>query len=149
MNAGRYVLGSVVVFVYLFVYEWIFHGVIGKGWYSEYAHLTRPDAEVGMFMFWMIIGLLLLAFGFCFVFIKGYERRGIGEGFRYGLYVGLAFSVSNTLIEYGVLPLPVKWVVAWIIGYLIMMILAGIIFAAIYRPAVKAAEPAPGATEQA
>lgn len=144
MNVGRYVLGSIVVFIYFFVYEWIFHGVIGKGWYSEYSQLMRPDMESGMFMFWMIVGLLLLAFGFCFIFIKGYENRGIGEGFRYGLYVGIAFSVSYTLIEYGVLPLPATWVVAWIIGYTIMMILAGIIFAAIYRPpTAAAAEPAP------
>jgi hypothetical protein len=132
MNAGRYYLGSVVVFIYFFIAEWIFHGLIMSTWYNQYPHLMRPDLESGMYMFWMLIGLLLLAFGFCFIFIKGYKGTGIVEGVRFGLYVGLTFAVTNSLIEFGVFPYPVSFLIGWIIGYPIMMILAGIIFAAIY-----------------
>jgi hypothetical protein len=134
MNAGRYVLGSVVVALYFYLYEWLLHGIIMSKSYSEQMSLFRPDAESGIFLFWMLLGLVILAFGFCFIFLKGYENKGIGEGFRYGLYVGLAFAVTNVLIEYSVFPFPGGWVISWIIGYLIMMILAGIIFAAIYKP---------------
>ncbi len=134
MNAGRYVLGSVVVALYFYLYEWLLHGIIMSKSYNEQMSLFRPDAESGIFLFWMLLGLVIMAFGFCFIFLKGYENKGIGEGFRYGLYVGLAFAVTNVLIEYSVFPFPGSWVISWIIGYMIMMILAGIIFAAIYKP---------------
>ena len=134
MNVGRYVLGSIVVFAFFLIIEWIFHGIIMTGWYKESLELHRADAYTGGFLFWMLLGFLILAFGYCFVFTKGYENKGIAEGFRFGLYVGLTFSVSASLIEYSVFPFPAKWIIGWIIGYLIIMILAGIIFAAIYRP---------------
>lgn len=134
MNAGRYVLGSVAVALYFYLYEWIFHGIIMSKSYGEQMSLFRPDAESGIFLVWLLLGLLILAFGFCFIFLKGYENKGIGEGFRYGLYVGFTFTVSTTLIEYSVFPFPGSWVFSWIIGYMIMMILAGIIFALIYKP---------------
>ena len=134
MNVGRYVLGSVVVLIYFYFYEWIFHGIIMRKWYGMQMSLFRPDMESGIFLLWMLLGLIILAFGFCFIFLKGYEKKGIGEGFRYGLYVGFTFSVSTSLIEFSIFPYPGSWVIGWIIGYLIMMILAGIIFAAIYKP---------------
>ena len=134
MNAGRYVLGSVVVALYFYLYEWLLHGIIMSKSYNEQLGLFRPDIESGIFLFWMLLGLVIMAFGFCFIFLKGYENKGIGEGFRYGLYVGITFAVSTALIEYSVFPFPGSWVISWIIGYMIMMILAGIIFAAIYKP---------------
>ncbi len=134
MNVQRYVIGSLVVFVFLLVASWLFHSVIMSGWYDEASNLLRPESEGGAYIIWMIIGLLLLAFGFCFIFTKGYENKGIAEGIRYGLYVGLAFSVSASLINFSVYPYPWKWVIGWIIGNPIILILSGIIAAAIYRP---------------
>jgi hypothetical protein len=142
MNVGRYVLGSIVVFVFFLVIEWIFHGVIMSGWYREVLQLHRPDAYTGIYLIWMLVGFLILAFGYCFIFTKGYENKGIAEGYRYGLYIGVTFSVSASLIEFSVFPFPAKWIIGWIIGYVIIMILAGMIFAAIYRPRIAQAATA-------
>jgi hypothetical protein len=134
MNVGRYVLGSVVVFVFLNLYEWLLHGVILAGWYADRMELFRTEAEMWSFFGWAIIGYLLFAFGFCFIFLKGYQGKGCAEGFRYGLYVGLTFGVGTYLVGYSVFPYPGAWVAAWSLGVLIEMIVAGIIFAAIYKP---------------
>ena len=136
MNVPRYILGSVIVFVYIFLAEYLFHSLIMKDWYEQAAHLLRSTAEGSGYANWMIIGFLILSFGFCFIFVKGYENKGIGEGFRFGLYVGLTFSVSASMINYAVFPLPFSWLVGWLVGYPIIMIIAGILIAAIYRPKV-------------
>jgi hypothetical protein len=133
MNAGRYVIGSIVVFGFFLVINWLFHGVLLIGWYNENPEIIRSDYGAAAYVIWMLIGFLILAFGFCFIFVKGYENKGIAEGFRYGLYIGIAFCISTSLIHYPVFPFPGKWIVAWVIGYPIIMILAGMIFAAIYR----------------
>lgn len=140
MNVNRYLLTSIVVFVYFFVIEWLFHGVIMSGAYAAHLELFRPRAEAGTYAVWMILGFLILAFGFTLVFTKGYENKGVGEGFRYGLYVGIAFGVSSLLVNYSVFPYPSSWLIGWIIGYMVILILGGIIAAALYKP--KAPAPA-------
>jgi hypothetical protein len=134
MNVQRYVIGSIVVFVCLVILEWLFHAVILSGWYNESRYLLRPEDERTWHAIWMFLGFLILAFGFCFIFTKGYENKGIGEGIRFGLYVGFAFAVSTSLIEFSVYPFPWNWIVAWIIGYPIIMMILGAVIAAIYQP---------------
>ena len=134
MNTGKYVMGSLVVFVYIFLAEFVFHGVIMQSFYTPHLHLLRPEAEMSAYMVWMTLGYLVQAFGFCFIFVKGYERKGIAEGFRYGLYIALAFAWPTALVDYAVFPYPGSWIIGWMTGYPIMMIIAGMIFAAIYKP---------------
>jgi hypothetical protein len=134
VNTSRYVLGSLVVFVYFFLIEWLLHGVILSGWYSEAPQLLRSEQAMQAYLLWMILAHLILAFGFCFIFLKGYQGRGCLEGVRYGLYVGIAFSVSVQLMNYAAFPFPGKWVLVWIIVYPIILMIAGAIFAAMYKP---------------
>ncbi len=134
MNTSRYVIGSLVVFVYIFIFEFLFHGMLLTPLYMQAEQLMRPEPEFFGYFHWIVIGELILAFFFCLIFTKGYEGKGIGEGVRFGLLVGIGFGVSSALITYAVHPFPGKLVLAWVIGYPVEMILAGVIIAAIYKP---------------
>jgi hypothetical protein len=136
MNIQRYFIGSFVVFLFIFAAEFIFHGQIMEGFYQEAMNLLRPEAEAMAYFPSMIAGFLVLSFGFCYVFTKGFENKGIGEGARFGFWVGITFSVSTSLINYAIFPWPTSWIVGWIIGEPIILMIAGVIFAAIYRPRV-------------
>jgi hypothetical protein len=83
----------------------------------------------------MVLAYLLQAFLFSYIFIKGYENKGLMEGLRYGLVIAFAFGVSSSLIQYVVQPWPGSLIVSWITGYLVEMAAAGVILAAIYKPA--------------
>lgn len=83
----------------------------------------------------MVIGFLLYAFGFCYLFTRGYENKGIGEGIRFGFYIGFFFMVSSSMIEYAVYPLSGWIMLAYFIGYPIINMIMGAVFAAIYKPA--------------
>ena len=134
MNSSRYVWGSLVVFIYLFLIEFVFHAFIMDGWYNQALHLLRPEAESNALFHWMALGFVILAFGFCYIFVQGYKGRGIGEGIRYGLYVAITFSVSTNLINHTIFPYPGEWIVGWLIAYPIEMMTAGAIIASIYKP---------------
>ena len=135
MNVRRYVVAAIVVWVALFILEYILHGVVLTGFYRDIEHTLRPANSMPEFFVWVLLGQLILAFGFCYIFVKGYENRGIAEGVRYGLLIGLTFGVSTTLINFAVHPLPAGMAVALIVGYTVEMGLLGIIAAAIYKPA--------------
>jgi hypothetical protein len=134
MNVKRYILGSIAVFLFVYVAEFLFHGFFMKDAYLARMDLLRPEAEAMAYMPFMALGFLILAFGFSFIFVQGYEGRGVAEGVRFGLYAAIAFGVSAHLINYAVFPLPKNWVVSWIIGESIIIMLAGAVIALIYKP---------------
>src|SRR5262245_1590449 len=96
----------------------------------ETADFWRTQDDMSNHMHWMILGQIIFAFLFCYVFTKGYENRGIGEGARYGWWIGLLFAAPN-LIMYAVQPLPPILYVGWAVGFLIEATIAGMIRAAI------------------
>jgi hypothetical protein len=133
MNVKRFIPACVVVFVFIFFFEWLFHGVILAGIYAWTPQLWRTEeAMLGLFQ-WLVIGQILFSIMISFIFVKGYEDRGIGEGVRYGIIMGLLFMAPN-LIMYAVVPYPKRLIAYWIVGGFVEMIIAGIILAAIYRP---------------
>lgn len=134
MNVKRYILGSLAVFLFVYLAEFVFHGMFMKDAYLAQMELLRPEGEQMAYMPFMALGFLILAFGFCFIFINGYEGKGVAEGLRYGLYAAIAFGVSSHLIRYAVFPLPKDWVVSWIVGESVIIMLAGALMAVIYKP---------------
>ena len=130
MNKQRYLLASLAVFVFVFVFEWVFHGSFLKGIYEQTAHLWRPKTDCHMPV--IIAAQLMFSFIFGFIFLKGYENKGIMEGVRYGVLIGL-LAIPANLISYAVMPLPIDLVVLWCTGGLIELILAGAILAAVYK----------------
>ena len=58
MNIKRYVLGSIAVFVFFFLYEWLVHGVILNSWYQEGLNLLRPVEQMESYAAWMTLGFL-------------------------------------------------------------------------------------------
>jgi hypothetical protein len=135
MNVQRFVLGSVAVFVFVAAYEWVFHGIVLHDTYIKTASLWRSESDMENNFHWLMIGQLFMAIMFCFIFTKGYEDKGLAEGLRYGVLIGLLVFVGRDLIMYAVQPLPANLVIAWICGGIVELAIAGVIVAAIYRPA--------------
>ena len=133
MNGKRLALSCIVVFIFIFLSDWLIHGKLLMGIYQETSTLWRPQDEMRAMMPWMTAAQLLLSVVFCLIFVKGYENRGIAEGIRYGILMGLLFIPQN-LITYAVQPLPGKLIGAWIAAGFIQAIIAGILVAALYKP---------------
>jgi hypothetical protein len=134
MNVKGFVTAVIAVFAFIFIYEWVFHGVLLAGLYESTPQLWRTREVMPDFMIWLTLGQIAVAIMFCFIFLKGYENKGVMEGVRYGALIGLLFIGPN-LIFYAVQPLPAVLVVYWCIGGLLELILAGAILASIYKPA--------------
>ena len=130
MNWNRYFIGSIVVFVVIFILDYLFHEVLLASFYMANEACMRPEP------YWLAIflGELIFAFGFCFIFLKGYEGKGCAEGVRYGLYVGIAFGISNAMISYAVYPFSGWVMLAYFFGIPIILMIAGAVFASIYKP---------------
>src|SRR2546422_8451465 len=90
MNTKRWLLASVAVFVVIGVLEFLVHGVLLSGLYKQTASVWRAEAEMRQMMWIFWAGYLVFAPFFTLIYVKGYEKGkpGLGQGFRFGLYVG-------------------------------------------------------------
>ena len=134
MNLRRLALASLAVFIFVFVYEWLFHGQFLMADYTATKALWRSDAEMIGNIHWLALGQTVMAVVFCVIFTKGYEGRGGAEGARYGALIGL-LVLANVLVRYAVEPIPVALAAKWFVGGMIEMIGAGVIAALVYRRA--------------
>ncbi len=131
MNIKRFVIASIAVFVIIQAIDWLVHGVLLASWYQEIKGLWRPDMM--NFMWLMMLGCLFFSFMFVFIYVRGCEGRGLAEGARYGLLIGLLMYVSGTVGQYAMYPIPFGMAMIWL-GYGVMeMVIAGLAAAAIYK----------------
>lgn len=133
MNTKRWLLASVAVLVVIAVLEFVIHGVLLSGVYKQTASIWRPDMQQVMWIFW--VGYLVFAPFFALIYVKGYEKGkpGLGQGLRFGFYVGAMLSVMDSFGWYVILPIPLSLAFYWFLAILVEFILAGATVGWVYR----------------
>src|SRR4030042_1308225 len=132
MNIKRFIIASVVVYVVFIVLDFIIHGIILSDTYKALSGIGRPDMMSFMWIFYA--AGLLFAFLFVYIFIKGYEGKGILEGARYGIIIGLLIYVVGMFGQYAMYPLPLTLVIQWFVYGMIECVIGGIVAASLYKP---------------
>jgi hypothetical protein len=89
----------------------------------------------------MIVG----AFFFVFIFSKGYEGKGVMEGVRYGLYIGIWMGLGFAYGTYAMIAIPYSLAMTWFIGAIVQYVLAGIVAALVFGRAAMVAAVKPAA----
>jgi len=141
MKSGRFWIGFLGVFGFLFIFNWLVHGILLNGLYAQSPTVWRPKSDMRYLFQWLVFSQVAFAFVFCLIFTKGYENRGTGEGVRYGFLIGALFAPTH-LGWYALIPIPISLVFAWVVATLVEYTLAGGIMAAMY----KTPEPPPAAS---
>lgn len=132
MNIKRFVLAVLAVFVTLQVTDFLVHSVILGSTYESLEGVWRSDMMSKMWV--MTLASLFLSHMFVFIFAKGYEGKGIIEGVRFGLIIGLLMTVVGMLSQYAVYPIPFSLTIKWIVFGLLQFVIAGIVASLIYKP---------------
>jgi hypothetical protein len=134
MNTKKWVITSLVVFVAAQILEFIIHYLILGSAYQATSHLWRPEEEMNQMMWLMWLTGLVWAFLFVYIFAKGYEGRGIMEGVRFGLIIGVFYSLPMSLGNYVTVPIPFNLALNWFIFGMIEITILGILAALLYKP---------------
>ncbi|MHB9010673.1 MAG: hypothetical protein ACYC49_00380 [Ignavibacteriaceae bacterium] len=126
--------GFIAVWIVYGILEWLVNVVILHSAYmsGDVAKWMRPNGEIKL---WVIyVAYLFFAFFFTLIFSKGFENKGIIEGVRYGIYVGLMVSLPAAYVSYATMPMPYTLALQWFLYGMIEMILCGIVLAFVYKP---------------
>ena len=139
MNLKRYIAASLAVYVIYLALGFLIHGVILAPTYQSIKGVWRPDLTSKMWIEWM--DGFLISFLFTYIFTKGYEGKGIMEGVRFGLIVGLLISIPVAYGTYMIIPIPYYLALEWFLYGTAQAMVLGVVAAAVYKPAEA---PAPG-----
>ena len=135
MNTKRWLPASVAVLVVIVVLEFLIHGVLLSDLYQQTASVWRPEAAMQQMMWVFWVGILVFAPFFVLIYVKGYEKgkAGLGQGFRYGLYMGVMLSVMNSFGWYVMLTIPLALAFYWFLAVLVEFIVAGVATGLVYH----------------
>lgn len=133
MNAKRFIMAVVAAFAFVFVFEWVYHGVLLMDTYQATSDMWRPmGEEFSQYCAAKMASTFFMVFMMAYIFTCHYEGKGIGEGVRYGLYIGLLLAARD-LGAYAYMPVEFSLVASWMLGALLTGLGAGATLAMVYR----------------
>lgn len=132
-------MGAIAVFLVLAVAGFVIHGVLLKSIYMSMSGMVRSEAEMNSNMWIIFVVNAIVAYFATLVFSKGYENKGIAEGVRYGLYIGLIMSTPMAYSTYASMPIPYSLALQWFLYGIVEWILCGVALAMVFKQAGKTA----------
>ena len=137
MNFKRLIISIIVVFVAVWMTDFVIHAVWLAPTYAETKELWRTEAEMMKRMPFMFLGQAIVAIGFTTIYAAFVaEKRSMSSTLLYALCVAMLVGGSN-VIMYAVQPFPGLLVVKWFSAAVVQMILLSIILSFVYPPQVR------------
>lgn len=135
MNWTRFAMACVALYVFYHLFGWIFHEYLMMDTYAALTGVAfRTEAEMMSRMWVMFLTSVVWVVLFCYIFVRGYEGKGLMEGVRYGVIISLFMGLPYAYESWVLYPLPLSLAHQWFISGVIFSVLGGVIVAAIYRP---------------
>ena len=113
---------------------YVIHEVMMGDTYERLASIFRPEAEMNDMMWMMMVSGTVTIFMFCYIFTRGYEGKGIMEGVRFGALIGFLMAGPIAIDPHVIYPVPAEVASIWLISGIATLMVAGAVFAAIYKP---------------
>ena len=133
MNIKRFIVASLAVFVVGVVFDFLVHSVALMSTYEALKDVWRPDMDAVMWVMYPVG--LACSFLFVYIFIRGYEGKGVTEGLRFGLFLGVYVSLGMAFGSYVMVKIPLLLAIEWLFAGVVGLMLQGVVAAAIYKPA--------------
>ena len=128
----KVLIGAGAVYVAMAILGFVIHNVLLTSTYQQESmlHLWRPPEE--MMMGVIFVSNLIVSYFLSLVFSKGYQGKGMGEGVRFGLFMGMIIATPMAYATYATMPITYSLALQWFIYGIIEYIIYGVILAAVH-----------------
>ena len=136
MNQKKAVLTGLVLAVVFIDLEYFIHGKLLSAVYHETSSVWRPPTEMQNLIWVMLIGQFFFGLFAGLIYAKGYEvrRAPLGQGTRFGIYMGLMLAPLHSLFWFVILPIPSVLAIYWFAAGFVEMLMLGIVASFVYKP---------------
>lgn len=133
MNMKRYLLACLAVYIAYQIMSFLVHGLWLMPMYEANASAFRPQETIESMQWIFLVTSAVWTLIFVYIFVKGYEGRGILEGIRYGALMGVLTWILQAYDDYAVYPIPYQLALYWFIAGVVSVIIFGVVAALVYR----------------
>jgi hypothetical protein len=130
MNKQRYVISALVTFVFVFLYDFLVHGFLLGDFYRQTAQLWRSEEEYKMLV--MLMSEFSFSAVLAYIFTLNYEGKGVGEGVRFGLCIGMLLGAIE-IGKYSYMPVPIILMLSWVLAALLTGLGSGVVLSLVYK----------------
>lgn len=132
INNRRLATAIVAAFIADIVFYMLFHDSFMMPAYTETLEMWRSEEDILRYSGYRYLGHLILVSIAGIIFARGYEKKDIMEGFRFGLLIGLLMA-SQTVVAFAYSPIPDFLFTGWLVGNLMEGVIIGLMLAMVYR----------------
>ncbi len=130
---AKYVLmATIATFILIFLFEWLFHGILMMPDYEATAELWRDEQGMRELFHFSLISQFLRAMAiaslFCWITKNDCDSLSIATGVKIGLLIGL-LSGAGMLGSYAYTPIPLDMAIKWFIGEIVLGVIIGAMLA--------------------
>ena len=100
MGAKKFLLALVLSFIVMFVLSFVWHDAL----MGDYYKTNDPSIKDEVHIPFVALGYYILALLMVYIYPKGFKGGSpVGEGLRFGLFIGLLWLLPRSVVLYGVL----------------------------------------------
>lgn len=126
------VAGAIVaVYVVMEALDFLIHGVLLSKSYAASAQLWRPEAEMKMYLMFIVAFIFVVCF--VLIFTRFFKEKNVKTGALYGLILGVGMGVSMGYGTYSFMPIPYYIALSWFLGSVVEMTVAGAVLGLIAK----------------
>jgi hypothetical protein len=130
----KFFISTLIMFVAWMVGSFIVHGFLLGTDYESFPNLYRSEADSQGLMHFMLLGHVLLAGAFTWIYAKGKNSNAWpGQGTRYGIAIACLAVIPTYMIYYVVQPMSGSLAIKQSIFESGLVILLGILVAFLYK----------------
>lgn len=131
----KFLISWVVIFVLWMIGSIVVHGLLLKADYGQLPQLMRTETETQGLMHFMILGHILMAGAFVWIYNRGREDKPwLAQGIRYGIAIALLCAIPTYMIYYVVQQMPGMLAVKQAVFEGILLVILGIVVAFLNKP---------------
>lgn len=132
MKICRYTVAATSIFVFVFAFDFLIHGVLLMDLYTQTANLWRTDTEYEALMHYMLLSQVAFSLLVVLMYSKFFKNKSLFEGVKFGTFIGLILA-SIQLSTYSYMPIPLMLTLSWMLASFLRGVGAGLIIGLIIR----------------
>lgn len=133
MRLSKLIVPIIAVFVFVFIYGYVVHGILLSDIYQQTPQLWRTCEDMQSHFPIMLISEL--AFAIIFTLFYAYLQQWMKvslKGWQYGLGIGATFAAIQIGI-YAYMPISCTLALLWVVDALIEPVLCGVLLSCMYK----------------
>lgn len=132
MSKKRLLISTIIIFIFIYVFNFIWHGILLNELYIETSALWRTEDEMSKLFAWGILYQFLMALIITLLFVIRHHHSNFFKDLKFGVLIGILMGLLQ-MSAYLYLPIGFDLAFLWFTGYFLMGIGIGLILALVYR----------------